>query len=141
MAIPAGWSDNGTRLVSPNGRGFEHGFREYVLNKNWDPNDQPLEEEQQVSQVELHTSRGAGARQLTVGHMLVWTEAMGVKESACGAEIQACYSKIAAYEKQIADLQAQLKQPLAGINLTNAQSAQRIIAQAATALGAALAIK
>lgn len=139
MPVPQGWSDNGTTLVSPNGHKAVKGFRQHILDaENWDQNDQLLEEEQQVPQVELHTSRGAGARQLTVGHMLVWTQEMGVKESACGAEIQACYNKLAAYEKQIAGLQSQLKQPVAGINLTNAQASLRIIAQATTACQTAL---
>lgn len=110
MPIPQGWKDDGTKLVSPNGHYLVKGFRQHVLDApNWDGNDQPLEEEQSVSQVELHTNRGAGARQLTANRLLVWTTSMGVKESACGAEIQTCYGRIATLQKQVSDLQAQLK--------------------------------
>lgn len=109
MPIPQGWKDDGTKLVAPNGHYAVKGFRSHILNApSWDAGDVPLEEEQSVPQVELHTGRGAGTRQLTMFHLLVYTDAMGVKESACGAEIQAAYNKISDQAKQIATLEAQI---------------------------------
>jgi hypothetical protein len=122
--VPEGWSDNGTKLVAQNGHFFVKGFRDHILNApNWDPGDVPLEEEQQVNQVEVHTSRGAGTRQLTRLNLLVYTDQMGVKESAAGQEIAACYNLIASLRKQISDLQTQIKnQPPASDQLKQAQS-------------------
>ena len=107
MPVPTGWSDNGTKLVSPNGHFFIKGFRDYVMNdEQWNAADQPLEEEQEVQQVELHANSGPGSRQLTVGKLLIWTTAKGVKESAAGEEIAACYNLIANLKQQIAALKA-----------------------------------
>jgi len=107
MPIPTGWTDNGTELIAPNKHFFVHGFRDHVLNApNWDAADQPLEEEQEVSQVELHANSGSGSRQLTVGRLLIYTATKGVKESAAGAEIAACYNLIASLKNQIATLKA-----------------------------------
>lgn len=122
MPIPQGWRDDGTRLIAPNKHYLVKGFRDHVLNDDqWQADDQPLEEEQRVSRVELHTDRGAGTRQLTDGHLLVWTQAMGVKESACGQEIAACYNLAEAQKQQIAGLKAQiflLKTSPAGVDQT-----------------------
>jgi hypothetical protein len=105
MPIPHGWSDNATTnvLTCPNGKIAVHGFRQHILDApTWDGNDALLENEVAVDNIELHTTRGKGARQLTVNHMLVWTQAMGVKESSLGSEVQACYNKIADLQKQLA---------------------------------------
>jgi N-acetyl-anhydromuramyl-L-alanine amidase AmpD len=107
MPIPTGWHDTGTELIAPNKHFFIHGFRDHVLNAaNWDPNDVPLEEEQQVNQTQLQIANaGPGTRQLTMSHLLAWSEAHGVHEVAAGKEIATCYNLIASLRKQIADLQ------------------------------------
>jgi hypothetical protein len=43
--IPAGWHDDGTTLTAPNGHKVVLGFRQYILNNYWDPQNQPLEDE------------------------------------------------------------------------------------------------
>lgn len=110
MPVPAGWHDNGTRLVAPNGHFLVKGFRDHVLNADWDTNDQPLEEEQEVNQVQLQIAdAGSGSRQLTYGHLLAWTEAHGVHEVPTGKEIAVCYNLIANLKTQVNNLQTQLK--------------------------------
>ncbi len=109
MPVPTNWKDTNGKLTAPNGHYLVHGFRDHVLNAlSWDGNDMPLEEEQSVSQVELHANSGAGSRQLTNGHLLIWTQAKGVKESATGAEIARCYNIIAQLEQQVKTLQTQI---------------------------------
>lgn len=150
--IPNGWHDDGAKLTAPNGHYLMHGFRQHVIDAPvWDAADMPLEEEQSVPQVELHASSGAGTRQLTVGRLLIYTAAKGVKESAAGQEIKACYDEIAVQAKQITALQAQLKAaqtPIVppSINVTaavaaamllvdNQASADKVLATLKTALG------
>lgn len=94
--IPLGWHDDGATLTAPNGHKVVRGFRDYVLGHQWDPGNVPLEDEQGVSQVELHAATGPGTRQLFRDLMLIWTAKNGVKTSAAGAEIAACYQQIAA---------------------------------------------
>ena len=109
MPVPTGWKDTGTELIAPNKHYFVSGFRDHVLNApSWDATDEPLEEEQKVSQVELHANSGPGTRQLTNGRLLIWTPTKGVKESACGAEIAKCYNIIASLEQQNKTLSAQI---------------------------------
>lgn len=128
MPVPQGWSDNGTKLVSPNGHYAVKGFRDHILNApTWDSADQPIEEEQQVSQVEVHANSGPGSRQLTVGKLLIYTTTKGVKESAAGQEIAALYNLALAQKQQIAGLKAQiasLKTSPAGVDQTALNAAQ-----------------
>ncbi|PWT77896.1 MAG: hypothetical protein C5B60_01990 [Chloroflexi bacterium] len=45
VAIPTGWSDDGTRLTAPNGKSAVLGFRWHILTHAWAPDDWPLESE------------------------------------------------------------------------------------------------
>lgn len=107
MPVPQGWHDDGTKLTAPNGHFLVKGFRDRVLNAtSWDSGDQPLEEEQSVSQIELHNTPTPGTRQILRDQMFVWTPTHGVAASASGMEIKACYDKITALQAQIISLQA-----------------------------------
>jgi hypothetical protein len=101
MALNKDFHDDGTTLVYiPNKHFFVHGFRQFALDamsRGEDPaNWQPLEEEHQVPQVELHANSGPGSTQLTTGFKLIYTTAKGVKRSAAGAEIMALQAALAA---------------------------------------------
>jgi glycosyl hydrolase family 25 len=122
MGIPAGWHEetvNGQiRLVAPNGHYAVLGFREWVLNHNWDAINQPLEEEWHASPLELsHPSLGAGQKQGFNQTTLEWTPTMGTFEAWQGQEI-------IALRAEIAKLQAQLPAPSQPVpNVTNANAA------------------
>lgn len=102
MALSKDFHDDGKTLTHlPSKLIYVHGFRIYALDamaRGEDPAAWiPLENEQAVTQVELHTNPPvAGSRQLTTGGMLVYTQKNGVKRSAAGAEILQCYKEIAA---------------------------------------------
>jgi hypothetical protein len=101
MALNKDFHDDGTTLTyTPNKHFFVHGFRQFALDamsRGEDPaNWQPLEEEHQVPQVELHANSGPGSTQLTTGFKLIWTKEKGVKRSAAGAEIMALQAALAA---------------------------------------------
>jgi hypothetical protein len=106
MPVPTGWKDDGTKLTSPNGHYAVKGFRQHILDAPaWDGSDVFLEDEQAVPQVELHNVNNPGARQLTRNRLLVYTQANGVQESACGLEIAECYKQITALKAQLVQLQ------------------------------------
>ena len=101
MALSKDFHDDGSKLVHlPSKHFYVHGFRQFALDamaRGEDPaNWIPLEEEQSVQRIELHTNPVAGSRQITTGGMLVWTQAKGVKRSAAGAEIMAYIAALAA---------------------------------------------
>lgn len=106
MIIPAGWHDDGTKLVAPNGHFFVKGFRQAALdafangeNPDWWI---PQSEEVQVTQVELHTNSGPGAQQCIAKGMLIWTPVLGVRMSAAGLEIFKAQQVIASLQAQLA---------------------------------------
>lgn len=94
--VPNGWKDDGNTLTAPNGQQMVMGFRQLVLNSEWDPADVPNEHEYNVSQVLLHNaSVGSGDRQTTRDHLLWWTEKDGVhNEPYLGLELFAAYNLI-----------------------------------------------
>jgi hypothetical protein len=117
VGVPTGWKDDGTTLTATNGIPVVHGFRNEVINSNWDAANVPLMAEAASNSVLLHNSSvGAGTYQLFQSSMLWWTQSKGVvNEGQLGSEIFAAYNKInslnsqaEASAKQIADLQAQL---------------------------------
>ena len=127
VMIPAGWHDDGTTLTAPNNHRLTQGFRQWVLNQqNFDAGNQPQEEVQAVSQVELHNPAVAGTRQILRDQMLVWTPAHGVHTSAAGMEIKACYDQIAALKAQLKAAQT----PVAPskVDVTGATAALQTIA-------------
>ncbi len=134
--LPATFHDDGTKLTyTPNGHYFKAGFRDEALKAleaGEDPTGwKPIENEQQVQQVEMHASSGPGARQLVNKGLLIWTQAKGVKWSAAGPEIGWCYN-------EVSTLEAQLKTANAEIATLKAQTppASGAIGEAITALNA-----
>lgn len=104
--VPNGWHDtvvtdtDGKQtptLVAPNGNVVVMGFRDFVLNNDWDPDDQPLEHEYNVNPVlNYRTDLGNGDRQCFKRSLLWWTSTNGVnKEVNLGNEIDACYKLVA----------------------------------------------
>lgn len=88
--IPTGWQDDGHTLTAPNGHRVVLGFRDHVLNTNWDPSNQPLEEEWHADPLEYsNPSLGAGQKQCFTWTTLEWTPVRGVFEGWQGQEIHA----------------------------------------------------
>jgi hypothetical protein len=144
VGVPSGWKDDGTTLTAPNGVPVVMGFRNAVLNSNWDATNVPLAPEFGANPVILHNpSVGGGTVQLFVRSMLWWTQAKGVvNEPELGAEIAAAYQHIAALNSQMSSLQSQintLQQELAAAQAgqTIPPGVQQAINQAETTLSQA----
>lgn len=87
--IPAGWSDDGTTLKAPDGTEVKLGFRDHILNSNWDPNNIPLEPEQHLPILEQsNPSLGVGQRQICRKTSLEYTPKNGVFEGWMGQELE-----------------------------------------------------
>ncbi|HET8905962.1 MAG TPA: peptidoglycan recognition family protein [Ktedonobacterales bacterium] len=101
--VPANWHDDGTTLTAPNGHKVVLGFRQYVMGREWAPENQPLEDEHGVAQTEWHAQLGSGTKQIFLRSILRFnpTREQQVMESDAGAEVFAL-------ERKVADLQAQL---------------------------------
>jgi len=107
--VPQGWTDNGTTLKSPDGTPVLHGFRDHILNSNWDPTDVPLEAEQHLAVLEQsNPSLGSGQRQLCRKTSLEYTPKMGVFEGWIGQELLWCQKQNTQLTAQVADLQEEL---------------------------------
>lgn len=113
MPVPAGWQQetvNGTvRLVAPNGHYAIEGIAAAIENNpNFNPANQPNEEEYTTPQVLLHNaSVGGGSRQTYRDGFYWWTPAKGVVwEPFTGLELKTCYDLIAAQQAEIATLKA-----------------------------------
>lgn len=86
--VPQGWTDNGTTLTAPNGHTITLGFRDYVLNHNWDSNNLPLEEAHAQIPLELsNPSLGGGTQQVFRWSVLEWTPSGGVFVAWVGQEL------------------------------------------------------
>lgn len=108
MITPAGWHDDGTTLTAPNGHKVIRGFRQRILGDlNWNPANQPQEEEYHTDQVLLHNaSVGPGQRQTFRDGEFWYTDKLGVVwEPFLGLEIKAAYDTIAALMGQLAKVQ------------------------------------
>lgn len=104
-----GWTDDGTTLKSPDGTPVTLGFRDHILNGNWDPANVPLESAQHFTILEQsNPSLGAGQRQLCRKTSLEYTPKQGVFEGWIGKELQWHIKQYAALQSQVADLQNQL---------------------------------
>ena len=114
--VPAGWKDANNILTAPNGVVVVRGFRDYVLNHNWDPGNIPLAAEFGTSLLESsNPSLGGGTQQLFNWTMLGWTSARGVffewgvRELAfCRQQVQSKATQIQQLDAQIAQLKAEL---------------------------------
>jgi len=88
MGIPQGWSDDGTTLKAPNNQIIVKGFRQWILDHAWDPNNLPLEHEQSLPQIELsNPTLGPGSRQRFRWTTLEWTATHGVFQGWSGQEL------------------------------------------------------
>lgn len=86
--VPKGWTDTGATLTAPNGITVTLGFRDYVLNNNWDANNWPLEEAHAQDPLELsNPGIGNGTQQTFRMSVLEWTPALGVFVAWSGQEL------------------------------------------------------
>ncbi len=86
--VPLGWKDNGATLTAPNGHTVTLGFRDYVLNHNWDAGNWPLEEAHAQDPLELsNPSLGHGTQQVFHVTVLEWTPTHGVFVAWGGQEL------------------------------------------------------
>lgn len=130
--VPTGWSDDGNTLKAKNGQVMVLGFRQHVLNSDWDPDDVPNEHEYNASPVLIHAPNlGAGDRQTTRDHLLWWTQSKGVvQEPYLGLELEAAYALIAKLQSEptatvppaVTKLVSDLLQAATGMNVSLSSS-------------------
>lgn len=86
--VPAGWTDDSQTLRSPDGVPVVLGFRQFVLNNNWDADDWPVRAEYGANPVEQSDSlSGPGTAQEFLFTRLCWTKERGVYKSRIGKEL------------------------------------------------------
>lgn len=85
---PLGWHDDGKTLTAPNGFKVVAGFRNFILGqKDWDHNDMPLQNEENVPGLEIsNVSLGPGSQQVFLYSLLGWTKEKGVMREYIGKE-------------------------------------------------------
>ena len=126
--VPAGWADDGHTLTAPNGIPVVLGFRDHVLNSNWDPTNWPLEPEKHLTGLEMsNPSLGDGQSQIFRWKRLEYNAKMGIFEGWLGQELLWYQKEVARLDAEITALQ---QQPVAA---TLAQIGS-LATQAATAL-------
>lgn len=107
--IPQNWTDDGTTLKSPDGTPVVLGFRDHVLNSNWDPANVPLEAEHHDLILEQsNPSLVAGQSQMFRWKRLEYTPKQGVFEGWLGQELLWYQKNYAELLAKVADLQQQL---------------------------------
>ncbi|TMC17094.1 MAG: N-acetylmuramoyl-L-alanine amidase [Chloroflexi bacterium] len=85
--VPHGWTDVHNVLTAPNGIVVVRGFRDWILNHPWDPNNYPLEAEHSANPVEeSNPSLGQGTTQTFRLTRLAWTPALGSYVTWLGQE-------------------------------------------------------
>ena len=103
--VPQGWSDDGTSLKAPNGLAVVKGFRQYVLDHNWEPANLPLENEHEQTPLEVsNPALGGGSQQSFRWTVLEWTPARGVFEMWTGQEILGLRQQLSSLQQQVASL-------------------------------------
>jgi|GEM_PF-665557 len=76
--VPTGWRDDGQTLTAPNGQRVVLGFRWYILNHPWEPDNWPLEREHYADQIDItNPSLGSGTIQHFRRTILGWSEQSG----------------------------------------------------------------
>lgn len=120
--IPTGWTDDNATLKGPDGTPVSLGFRDHVLNSNWDPNNVPLEAEHHDLIIEQsNPSLGAGQSQMFRWKRLEYTPKMGVFEGWLGQELLWYQKQYQALLQKIADLQQQLNADQSQVSTLQAQ--------------------
>ena len=128
--IPTGWHDNGTVLTAPNGVTVRTGFRDYVLNHSWDPNNYPLANEVGLTQLEIsNPALGGGTMQVFKWTVLEWTASRGVFVQWSGQELVALRQKYSELSTQNTALQSQIQQLQAQLAATQNGQAQAALHQ------------
>ena len=111
MGVPAGWHDDGTTLVAPNGVHIMHGFRAWVLSHDWDENNLPLGPEFGTQRLEdSNPSLGGGTQMIFRWTMLGFTQQRGVFQEWIGQELLQARQQITALSAQVQQLK-QSQQP------------------------------
>jgi len=107
MGVPQGWHDDGSILTAPNGITVKLGFREYVLNHNWDPANIPLRKEESCDPIEegFTQNPSGGSRQPFLYEELGYTTARGVYRIGIGNELLAVRSDRDHIKAQLSELQ------------------------------------
>lgn len=111
MGVPAGWKDDGTTLVAPNGMPVKQGFRDFALAYpgGWEAANFPLAAERGVASVEPgNPAVGAGTRQDFRWRSLGWTPTRNVYVIWVGQDILALSGELIVANTQIAALDGQL---------------------------------
>jgi N-acetyl-anhydromuramyl-L-alanine amidase AmpD len=123
MNVPNGWSDDGHTLKAPDGTPVILGFRDHVLNSNWDPTNVPLEPEQHELILEQsNPSLGSGQRQRFRWKTLEYTQKMGVFEAWTGPELLWYEQQYKQLLAKVADLQQQLNKDTQAQKITQLQA-------------------
>lgn len=143
---PPGWVDDGTILTAPNGVKVEQGFRAFVLANHWSPENWPLDESHEVSQLEAsNKALGSGTQQFFRECVLEWTQERGVfvmwvgvellytrqQAAALYAALQAAKADYAALQAAYAALQAAQPPPDSALQQQLDAANQKIAAYAA----------
>lgn len=91
--VPKGWTDDGTTLRPPSNKSSKVvvlGFRQWILEHSWNPDDVPLENEVHSDPLMIsNPGTGAGQRQRFKYSTLGWTPALGVFLIPTNLEIEA----------------------------------------------------
>ena len=123
MGVPTGWHDDGKTLTAPNNIPVVLGFRDYVLNNNWDSNNWPLEPESEHNPLEeSNPSLGQGARQTFRWKTLEYTPNRGVFEGWTGQELMFVRAQRDSLQATNAQLQAQIKALQANLPMADIQA-------------------
>lgn len=111
MGVPDGWSDDGTVLTSPNKIPVVRGFRDHILNNNWDSDDWPLDEEHASNPLEYSNSTlQPGTSQTFRKTRLEWNSTSGVFVGWVGQEYRWLIDSYNQSLSEIASLKQQLTQ-------------------------------
>jgi hypothetical protein len=110
MGVPAGWRDDDTTLTAPNQKVVVKGFRQYVLDHNWDPANLPLENEHHLDQLEVsNPSLGGGSQQAFRWTVMEWTQKDNrVFEMWTGQELLGLRQQLGGLKQQVQSLQQQI---------------------------------
>ena len=139
--VPTGWHDDGVTLTAPNGVAVRLGFRDFVLNNNWQPGNYPLAPEQGVSLLEAsNPGLGGGDQQIFRWSMLGYSAQRGVFMEWLGVELATVRQQAITYHDLSKQLQAEvdsLKQQLAAAQQPTGVD-PKTVAERLTAIGLAM---
>ena len=125
--VPAGWTDDGTKLTAPNGENSTLGFRDFVLNfpGGWQTWNWPLQAAYGADPLEVsNPALGGGTRQVFRATVLEWTPARGVFVAWIGDEYLALQAQLTKARTDAASETAQVSSADAQVTHLQAQVAQ-----------------